>query len=106
MVSFRGCLASTFSARNGGASIRRITVNRPAAVAFQVAGTGRGGNLPITARASALSCRAAALVAVAEVTSGPFRTARPGSPGGNLATAQRERAWARHADGGGPVWPR
>jgi hypothetical protein len=39
------------SGMNGGASIRRITVNRSAAVASHDAGTRRGGNLSSTATA-------------------------------------------------------
>ena len=108
MDSFRQSRMPAPSGTNGGASIRRITVNRSAAVAAQDAGTGRGGNLSITARASALSRRGGACVAAVTgaVTSGPSRTARPGSPAGSPAPARQERAWAPPAAGGGPAWPR
>jgi len=65
-----------------------------------------GGNLPITARASALSCRAAAARMSAAVTSVPFRTARPGSRAGSPAPAPGQLAGARTGGGGGPAWPR
>ena len=96
------------SGTNGGASIRRITVNRSAVVAAQDAGTGRGGNLSSTARASALSRRGGACVAAVTgaVTSGPSRTARPCFPAGSPAPAREERAGASPAAGGEPAWPR
>jgi hypothetical protein len=69
MVSLRQCRDLASPARNGGASIRRTAVDRPAAVASQDGGTGRGGNFSITARASPLSCqgRATALADTAAV---------------------------------------
>ncbi len=108
MDSFRQSRMPAPSGTNGGASIRRITVNRSAVVvAAQDAGTGRGGNLSITARASALSRRGGACAAAVTgaVTSGPSRTARPGSPAGSPVLAREERAWAPPAAGGGPAWP-
>ena len=90
MASFREYRAFASPTGNGGASIRRATANRSAAVVSQTAGTWRGGNFSITVRASELSCqgRVTALADTAAVTSGPSRTARPGSRDGKPAPAR------------------
>ena len=109
MASFREYRAFASPTRNGGASIRRATANRSAAVVSQTAGTGRGGNFATTARASELSCqgRATALAGAAAVTSGPCRTARPGSRDGKPASARQAGPTSvLPADGDGPACSR
>ena len=107
MPSFRKSRLVASPGGKGGASIRRITANRSAAVASHDAGTGRGGNLFITASASALSCRAAVTAGAAAVTSGPSRTGRPGSRAGNLAPVPEvSPASAPPAGGDGPACSR
>ena len=106
MDSLRQCRALASPKANGAASSRRATVNRSAAVSGHDSGTGRGGNLASTAAAWALSCRAAVPAAAGAVTSGPSRTARPGSRAGNPGLARAGPAGARPAAGDGPAWPR